>query len=49
MIDKRVKNAQEAIQGITDGMTLIVGGFGLSGIPENSGGCGEVSGTIILK
>ena len=36
MIDKRVKNAQEAIQGITDGMTLIVGGFGLSGIPENS-------------
>ena len=36
MIDKRVKNAQEAMQGITDGMTLIVGGFGLSGIPENS-------------
>lgn len=36
MIDKRVKNAKEAIQGITHGMTLILGGFGLSGIPENS-------------
>jgi 3-oxoacid CoA-transferase subunit A len=36
MIDKRVNSAQEAIAGITDGMTLIVGGFGLCGIPENS-------------
>ena len=36
MIDKRVKNVQEAIAGISDGMTLIVGGFGLCGIPENS-------------
>ena len=36
MIDKRVKNAQEAIQGIESGMTLMVGGFGLCGIPENS-------------
>ena len=36
MIDKRVKNAKEAIAGISDGMTLIVGGFGLCGIPENS-------------
>lgn len=35
MIDKRVKNAKEAIAGIRDGMTLIVGGFGLCGIPEN--------------
>ena len=35
MIDKRVKNAKEAIAGISDGMTLIVGGFGLCGIPEN--------------
>ncbi|MDO5615103.1 MAG: CoA transferase subunit A [Cruoricaptor ignavus] len=35
MIDKRVKNAQEAISGITDGMTLMLGGFGLCGIPEN--------------
>ena len=36
MIDKRVKNAQEAITGISDGMTLIIGGFGLCGIPENT-------------
>lgn len=35
MIDKRVKNAQEAISGIEDGMTLMLGGFGLCGIPEN--------------
>ena len=36
MIDKRVKNAKEAIEGIQDGMTLMLGGFGLCGIPENS-------------
>lgn len=36
MIDKRVKNAEEAIKGIESGMTLILGGFGLCGIPENS-------------
>ncbi len=36
MIDKRVENAQEAIRGIESGMTLMVGGFGLCGIPENS-------------
>jgi len=36
MIDKRVKNAKEAIEGIKDGMTLMLGGFGLCGIPENS-------------
>ena len=36
MIDKRVKNAKEAIQGIESGMTLMLGGFGLCGIPENS-------------
>lgn len=35
MIDKRVKNAQEAIAGISDDMTLMLGGFGLCGIPEN--------------
>lgn len=35
MIDKRVANATEAIQGISDGMTLMLGGFGLCGIPEN--------------
>ncbi|RAU83000.1 CoA transferase subunit A [Pontibacter arcticus] len=36
MINKTVKNAQEALQGITDGMTLMLGGFGLCGIPENA-------------
>ncbi|MBF9254957.1 CoA transferase subunit A [Pontibacter sp. 172403-2] len=36
MINKTVKDAQEALQGITDGMTLMLGGFGLCGIPENS-------------
>lgn len=35
-MNKTVKNATEAIEGIADGMTLMVGGFGLSGIPENS-------------
>jgi 3-oxoacid CoA-transferase subunit A len=35
-ISKVVANAQEACEGIKDGMTLMVGGFGLCGIPENS-------------
>ena len=35
-MNKVVKNADEAIKGIADGMTLMVGGFGLCGIPENS-------------
>lgn len=34
-MNKVVKNAAEAIKGIEDGMTLMVGGFGLCGIPEN--------------
>jgi 3-oxoacid CoA-transferase subunit A len=34
-MNKVVKDAGEAIKGITDGMTLMVGGFGLCGIPEN--------------
>lgn len=34
-MDKRVANAQEAIDGIKDDMTLMLGGFGLCGIPEN--------------
>jgi len=34
-MNKVVKNAQEGIAGLTDGMTLMVGGFGLCGIPEN--------------
>lgn len=35
-MNKVVKNVEEACQGIQDGMTLMVGGFGLCGIPENS-------------
>ena len=34
-MNKVVKNAQEGIAGLKDGMTLMVGGFGLCGIPEN--------------
>jgi 3-oxoacid CoA-transferase subunit A len=34
-MNKIVKNAEEAIAGIKDGMTLMLGGFGLCGIPEN--------------
>jgi 3-oxoacid CoA-transferase subunit A len=33
--DKRVSNYSEALAGLTDGMTVIAGGFGLCGIPEN--------------
>jgi 3-oxoacid CoA-transferase subunit A len=33
-MNKTVRNADEAIQGIEDGMTLMLGGFGLCGIPE---------------
>lgn len=35
MIDKRVASAAEAVRDIGDGATLVVGGFGLNGIPEN--------------
>lgn len=35
MITKVVKGADEAIKDIKDGTTLLVGGFGLCGIPEN--------------
>ena len=35
MINKVVKNAEEAIHDIKDNMTLMLGGFGLCGIPEN--------------
>jgi len=34
-MNKLVKNAAEAIIGIKDGMTIMLGGFGLCGIPEN--------------
>lgn len=36
MINKVVKDAKQAIEGVQDGMTLMLGGFGLCGIPENS-------------
>ena len=35
-MNKVVKIVTDALQGIEDGMTLMVGGFGLCGIPENS-------------
>lgn len=35
-MNKVVANVEEALQGIEDGMTLMLGGFGLCGIPENS-------------
>lgn len=35
MINKVVANVDIAIDGINDGMTLMLGGFGLCGIPEN--------------
>ena len=34
-MNKVVANAEEAIRDITDGAVLMVGGFGLCGIPEN--------------
>lgn len=35
-MNKVVKSAEEAIRGIKDNMTLMLGGFGLCGIPEKS-------------
>jgi 3-oxoacid CoA-transferase subunit A len=35
-MNKVVLNADEALNGLKDNMTLMVGGFGLCGIPENS-------------
>ena len=34
-MNKVVKSADEAIRDIQDGMTIMFGGFGLCGIPEN--------------
>ena len=36
MINKVVNNIEEALEGVTSNMTFMFGGFGLSGIPENS-------------
>ena len=35
MINKQVKNAEAAIADLNDGQTIMLGGFGLCGIPEN--------------
>ena len=35
-MNKVVDNVSEALNGIEDGMTIMLGGFGLCGIPENS-------------
>src|SRR5690348_5006447 len=34
--NKTVANAKAAMSGVKDGMTILFGGFGLCGIPENS-------------
>ncbi|WP_295798384.1 CoA transferase subunit A [Mucilaginibacter sp.] len=34
-MNKTVSNADEAVSDIQDGMTLMMGGFGMSGLPEN--------------
>jgi 3-oxoacid CoA-transferase len=34
-MDKRVAGADEAIRGLNDGATILVGGFGLCGVPEH--------------
>jgi 3-oxoacid CoA-transferase subunit A len=36
MIDKTVQSVVDALEGVTSGMTLMLGGFGLCGIPENA-------------
>lgn len=34
-MDKRVANADAAIERVTDGATILVGGFGMCGVPEH--------------
>ena len=36
MINKVVKNIDQALKGVQSNMTFMFGGFGLSGIPENT-------------
>tara|TARA_R110002051_G_scaffold4229_2_gene22661 strand:- start:63443 stop:64144 length:702 start_codon:yes stop_codon:yes gene_type:complete len=36
MISKNVPNVEAALTGVQSGMTMMFGGFGLSGIPENA-------------
>ena len=34
-MDKRIVSADVGIENLRDGMTILMGGFGLCGIPEN--------------
>ncbi|MCG1035278.1 CoA transferase subunit A [Polaribacter sargassicola] len=36
MINKKVNNVRDALKGVKDGMTFMLGGFGLCGIPEKA-------------
>jgi 3-oxoacid CoA-transferase subunit A len=36
MINKKVQNVEVALRDVKDDMTIMLGGFGLSGLPENS-------------
>jgi len=36
MINKKVNSVSQALEGVQDGMTFMLGGFGLCGIPENA-------------
>lgn len=36
MINKQLEHVQAALEGVKSGMTLLLGGFGLCGIPENA-------------
>ena len=36
MINKKVDSIKEALKGVSDHMTFMLGGFGLCGIPENA-------------
>ena len=36
MITKTVDSIEKALDGVSDGMTFLLGGFGLCGIPENA-------------
>ena len=36
MINKKVDSVEKALEGVQSGMTLMLGGFGLCGIPENA-------------
>ena len=44
-MDKRVASAEAAVANLRDGMTILMGGFGLCGIPENLIGAVWVKGT----